>query len=156
VPAVKAYLAAVPRPMRLALESLRATIRSAAPGAQELIRYGIPAFRQDGLLVYYAAFRDHASFFVGSLVTQRRFRRELGPFLAGPGTVHFTPERPLPARLVTRIVKARVAENEARRRHRRARSPRLGTGRPRATRRERTMTRRPVLSRSPAPSRVRG
>lgn len=108
------YLRTVPAEMRGALERLRATIRAAAPEAEEVISYRIPAFRYHGMLVYYAAFDDHCSFFVGSPTVRRSFAAELKPFAAGKGTVHFTPDRPLPAGLVTRIVKARVAENEAR------------------------------------------
>ncbi len=111
---VDAYLAKVPADQRAALEALRRTIRAAAPEADEVISYQIPAFRKDGILVYYAAFEDHCSFFPGSVVTQRKFAAELKPFAAGKGTIHFTPERPLPAGLVTRIVRARLAENERR------------------------------------------
>jgi uncharacterized protein YdhG (YjbR/CyaY superfamily) len=111
---VDAYLAKVPPEMRESLERLRRTIRAAAPDAEEVISYQMPAFRHRGNLVYYAAFRDHGSLFIGSIVTQRKFAAELKSFAAGKGTVHFTPEQPLPAALVTRIVKARVAENEAR------------------------------------------
>ncbi len=112
--AVDAYLEKVPPDMRKALQSLRKTIRAAAPDAEEMISYRMPAFRHHGNLVYYAAFSDHCSLFIGSVVTQRKFAAGLKPFAAGKGTVHFTPERPLPAALVTRIVKARVAENESR------------------------------------------
>lgn len=112
--AVDAYLAKVPPEMRDALQDLRRTIRAAAPKAEEIISYRMPAFRYLGNLVYYAAFADHCSLFIGSVVTQRKFAAELRPFAAGKGTVHFTPDRPLPAALVTRVVKARVAENEAR------------------------------------------
>lgn len=112
--AVDAYLAEVPPDLRKALQDLRKTIRAAAPEAEEIISYQMPAFRHHGNLVYYAAFRDHCSFFIGSVVTQRTFAAELKSFAAGKGTVHFTPEHPLPSGLVARIVKARVAENEAR------------------------------------------
>lgn len=112
---VDAYLAKLPAEQRAALQKLRATIRAAAPKAEEVISYRIPAFRLQGDLVYYAAFKDHCSFFPGSLATQRKFAAALKPFASGKGTVHFTPDRPLPATLVRRIVKARVAENQARR-----------------------------------------
>ncbi len=111
---VDEYLAKVPPGMRGPLQDLRKTIRAAAPHAEEVISYRMPAFRQNGILVYYAAFEDHCSFFPGSVATQRKFAAELNPFAAGKGTVHFTPERPLPAGLVTRIVKERIAENAAR------------------------------------------
>jgi len=109
------YIARVSPPFQDALHTLRATIRRAAPGADEVISYGMPAFRQDGMLVYYAAFKDHCSLFVGSQRTRERFARELKPFDAGKGTLHFTPEEPLPADLVRRLVRARVAENAERR-----------------------------------------
>ncbi len=117
--AVDAYLAKIPADMRAALQRLRETIQAAAPEADEVISYGMPAFRHHGVLVYYAAFRDHCSFFPGSVVTQRKFAAELKDFAAGKGTIHFTPAYPLPSGLVTRIVKARVAENESRERAKR-------------------------------------
>lgn len=127
--AVEAYLAKVPPDKRKALQGLRKTIRAAAPKAEEVISYGMPAFRYQGNLVYYAAFSDHCSFFIGSVVTQRTFATELTSFAAGKGTVHFTPDHPLPAGLVTRIVKARVAENEARTRVREHAATRRKTSR---------------------------
>ena len=112
---VDEYMARVPPRFRTALQRLRKTIKAAAPDADEVISYKMPAFRQNGMLVYYAAFEAHCSLFVGSAQVRRQFSAELKPFKAGKGTVQFTPDRPLPADLVTRIVKARVAENAARR-----------------------------------------
>ncbi len=112
---VDEYMARVPPKFRTALQRLRKTIKGAAPDAEEVISYQMPAFRQDGMLVYYAAFKDHCSFFVASAGLRRQLSAELKPFETGKGTLRFTPERPLPADLVTRIVKARVAENAARR-----------------------------------------
>ncbi len=109
------YLARVPPMFRAMLLRLRKTIRTAAPDAQEIISYGMPAYRQDGILVYFAAFRDHCSLFVPGPEVRRRFAGELKPFLRGKGTLQFTPDRPLPAGLITRIVRTRVAENAARR-----------------------------------------
>jgi len=112
---VDQYLALVPPKFRATLQRLRRTIKAAAPDAEEVISYQMPAFRRNGMLVYFAAFRDHCSLFVGSARVRRQFSAELKPFTAGKGTLRFTPERPLPAGLVTRIVKARLAENAARR-----------------------------------------
>src|SRR6266540_255753 len=112
---VEEYLTRVPPKFRTALQRLRKTIRAAAPDAQEVISYQMPAFRQDGMLVYYAAFKDHCSFFVASTGLRRQLSADLKTFETGKGTLRFTPERPLPEELVTRIVKARVAENAARR-----------------------------------------
>ena len=112
---VDEYMARVPPKFRATLQRLRETIQAAAPGAEEVISYRMPAFRQNGMLVYFAAFDEHCSFFVGSPKVRRQFSAESKPFVAGKGTLRFTPERPLPGGLVTHIVKARVAENDARR-----------------------------------------
>jgi uncharacterized protein YdhG (YjbR/CyaY superfamily) len=106
------YLLQLPENQRIALEELRQTIREAAPKAEELISYGMPAFKHHGMLVYFAAFKTHCSFFVGngSLV------KEMGDALKGYETVksgiHFTADNPLPAELVRTIVLKRMAENE--------------------------------------------
>ncbi len=115
IASVDEYFESVPKEMRAALDKLRKTIKAAAPDADEVISYSMPAFRQNGILVYYAAFKDHCSFFPGSAQVRRQFSAELKPFEAGKGTLHFTPDRPLPVELVMRIVKARVAENTTRR-----------------------------------------
>ena len=73
VTTVDEYLANVPTEMRATLQNLRKTIRAAAPEAEEVISYHIPAYRYHGMLVYFAAFKDHCSFFVGSVATLRRF-----------------------------------------------------------------------------------
>ena len=108
-------MARVPPKFRATLQRLRRLIKAAAPDAEEVISYQMPAFRQNGMLVYFAAFADHCSLFVGSAQVRRKFSAELKPFQTGKGTLRFTPDRPLPADLVTRIVNARVAENAARR-----------------------------------------
>ncbi len=112
---VDEYMARVPAKFRTALQRLRKTIKAAAPDAEEVISYQMPAFRQDGMLVYYAAFKDHCSLFVASDQVRRQFASELKPFETGKGTLQFTPDQPLPDELVTRIVKVRVVENAARR-----------------------------------------
>ena len=111
---VDEYLARVPPEFRASLQRLRKIIKAAAPEAEEVISYRMPAFRQNGMLVYFAAFRDHCSLFVASDEVRRQFSAELKPFMAGKGTFRFTPDQPLPAELVTRMVKARVAENATR------------------------------------------
>jgi uncharacterized protein YdhG (YjbR/CyaY superfamily) len=112
--AVEAYLAAVPEPAQSTLEKLRATIRAAAPkAATEAISYGIPSFQYKGGLVAYAAFKRHCSFFPMGAKAIEDFADELEGFRRSKGTVHFTPEKPLPAALVKKMVKACVARNEA-------------------------------------------
>lgn len=114
---VEEYLAALPEESRVALETLRATIRAAAPEATETISYQMPAFKDGGrLLVSYAAFRDHCSLFPMSMRVIETYAEELKPYLSGRGTIRFRPDDPLPAALVQKIVRARIAENNARRR----------------------------------------
>lgn len=111
---VDEYLARTPEPYRAALGHLRGVIRGAAPKAEETVSYRMPAFRHHGALVYYAAFRDHLSFFPGSPGVREKFAEELREFAGGKGTFRFTPDRPIPDDLIRRIVRERVRENEAR------------------------------------------
>ena len=112
---VAEYFRAVPAKPRAALQKLRKAIKAAAPGAVEVISYGMPAFRHQGrMLVYYAAFRDHCSFFPASNAVIAAHQTDLKPFETSKGTIRFVPERPLPATLVKKMVKARVREIEAR------------------------------------------
>ncbi len=110
---VDEYLAALREPARSALAKLRAQIRQAAPEAEEVISYRIPTYRQHGPLVHFMAYPKHLSLVVVSLAVMNAFRDQLAAFDTSGRTVRFTPEKPLPAALVRRIVKARVAENEA-------------------------------------------
>ncbi|MEJ7748809.1 MAG: DUF1801 domain-containing protein [Candidatus Limnocylindrales bacterium] len=112
---VEDYLAALPEDRRATLETLRQTIRAAAPEATERISYQMPAFRShDQFLVSYAAFKHHFSLFPSSDAVLEALGAELTPYLSGKGTIRFPADRPIPADLVTRIVKVRVAENAAR------------------------------------------
>ncbi|MGH7569735.1 MAG: iron chaperone [Gemmatimonadales bacterium] len=110
---VNAYLKAVPPAARAALQALRRTIKAAAPGATEGISYGIPSFKHHGYLVGFAAFKHHCSFFPGTALNA--FKRELASYQTSKGTIRFTVDKPLPAALVRKLVKARVAQNERRR-----------------------------------------
>jgi uncharacterized protein YdhG (YjbR/CyaY superfamily) len=94
--------------------SLRATIRSALPrDVTETISYRMPAFKRDGVLVWYAAFAGHCSLFPGASALQR-FKNEVAAYKTSKGTIQFALDKPLPVALIKRIVKARVAEHEAR------------------------------------------
>lgn len=111
---VDEYLAAVPEPARGTLEKVRAVIRSAAPkGATEAISYGMPVFKYNGPLAGYAAFSGHCSFFPMSGTLLEDFQEELAGYSVSKGTIRFAPDKPLPASLVRKLVKARVAQNEA-------------------------------------------
>jgi uncharacterized protein YdhG (YjbR/CyaY superfamily) len=117
---VQEYFSRLPSDSREVLLHLRMTIKAVAPEAEEVISYQIPAFRFHGILVYYAAFKDHCSLFIASPAVRRDFDRDLKPFGGGKGTVRFTSEKPLPDALVKRIVQARMAENEQKQRRNRA------------------------------------
>ena len=112
---IDTYLAALPVDQRVTLEKLRKTIKAAAPKAEEAISYRIPVFKYGGPLVFFAAFRDHCSMFVPGQHILKAFRAELKPFKTSGATIHFSPEDPLPAVLVKKIVKARISDNERRR-----------------------------------------
>jgi len=107
------YLASVPEEARATLEKLRQTIKAAAPQATERISYQVPTFHYRRGLVAFAAFKDHCSFFVMSPPVMEAHRDELKPYDTVKGTIHFPPGKPLPEALVTKLVKARIAENEA-------------------------------------------
>lgn len=95
---------------RAALEKLRAQIVKAAPGAEEVILYGQPTFKLNGHLVAYGAFKKHLSFFPMSSTLIDQFP-EAAPFATSSGTLRFQPDKPIPAALVMRMVKARIAQN---------------------------------------------
>ena len=110
------YLAALPGDRRAAVETLRGTIRTAAPDAIESIAYSMPAFRSHGgqFLVSYAAYKRHYSLFPASGMVIEALREEIAPFLAGKGTIQFPADQPIPVALVTKIVAVRLAEVAAR------------------------------------------
>jgi len=108
---VDAYLSGLPAGARSAFGRLRATVRSAAPGAVELIRYGMPVYKLDGrMLVGFAAFAGHLSFYVMSPAVMRAHAVALAPYDTAKGTIRFPAAKPLPAALVRKLVRARVAE----------------------------------------------
>lgn len=105
------YLADQTAEIRVALEKLRFTILSAAPDAVEVISYGMPAFKWNGyMLVGFAAFKKHCSFFPWNGHTVIRFQEELKKYTTSKGTIQFTLENPLPVSLVKKIVKARIQD----------------------------------------------
>jgi uncharacterized protein YdhG (YjbR/CyaY superfamily) len=104
------YLAGAPEDVRPVLEKIRQTIHDAAPQAEEAISYGMPAFKQNGALVYFAAFKDHIGFFpTGSGVSH--FTKELEKYDTSKGTIRFPLDKPVPYGLITKIVKFRLKEN---------------------------------------------
>jgi uncharacterized protein YdhG (YjbR/CyaY superfamily) len=113
---VDEYLAGVPGPARSTLKKIRAAIRSAVPReATETISYGIPAFRHKQVLVWFAAFANHCSLFPTASVIEA-FKDELKGFSTSKGTIQFPTDKPLSAALVRKMVKARVAQIENKKR----------------------------------------
>ncbi len=112
---VDAYIAAAPKESRAMLKILRNIIKSAAPKAQEGISYGMPYYSYYGRLAYFAGHAKHVGFYPMSGVI-RAFKKELRAFATSAGTVRFPIGKPLPASLIRRMVKARVKENEMRKR----------------------------------------
>ena len=116
------YLAALSDDKRAALERLRKIIRAAVPKAEECISYQLPAFRLDGkCFVWFGAAANHCAFYPGGIVQD--FKDELAAFKTRKGTIQFQPDDPIPATLVRKLVKARIAQTAARRK-RSARGPR--------------------------------
>ncbi|MFN2513076.1 MAG: iron chaperone [Pyrinomonadaceae bacterium] len=109
---VDEYLAALPEEARTTLEKIRKTVKAVAPQATEVISYQMPMFKQHGMLIGFAAFKDHCSIFPGAEPIAAH-KEELKGYKTSKGTIRFPIGKPLPAALVKRIVKTRIAENEA-------------------------------------------
>jgi len=113
---VSQYLARVPAPARGPLRKIRDAIRSVVPpDATETISYGIPAFKQKRVLVWYAAFSDHCSLFPTAAVVAE-FKDELKGYSTSKGTIHFPLSKPMPLALIKRLVKTRVKQEEGKKR----------------------------------------
>jgi uncharacterized protein YdhG (YjbR/CyaY superfamily) len=107
---VDEYFAGVPEPARNTLHQMRVAIRSAVPTeATEAISYKIPSFQYKGPLLWYAAFSDHCSLFPTAAVIAA-FKKELKGYALSKGTIQFPLDKPLPANLVRKLVKARLAQ----------------------------------------------
>ena len=114
-PEIDKYLSGLPEAMRTALQHLREMIRTAAPEADEAISYSLPAFKYRGHpLVSYGAATNHCSFYVMSPAVMEAMKNDLDALDTSKGTIRFSPSKPLPKALVTKLVKARIAETDAR------------------------------------------
>jgi uncharacterized protein YdhG (YjbR/CyaY superfamily) len=114
---VDEYIALVPEPGRSMVKKIRAAIRSAVPAeAIETISYRIPAFRHNGVLVWFAAFSNHCSLFPTAAAIAA-CQGELKGFSTSKGTIHFPTDKPLPIALIKKLVKTRVAQAKSKKRH---------------------------------------
>ena len=104
------YIAGFTSDKQKLLKELRTTIKKAAPKAQETISYGMPAFKLNGMLVYFAAWKNHIGFYPTSSGI-KAFKKDLSVFNISKGTVQFPLDKPIPKGLITKIVKFRVKEN---------------------------------------------
>jgi uncharacterized protein YdhG (YjbR/CyaY superfamily) len=104
------YADRFPKEVQRLLNDMRLTIKKAAPKAEETISYGIPAFRLNGMLVWFAAFKSHIGFYPGA-GAMMAFKKELAAYKGAKGSVQFPFDEPLPLALVSRIVKFRVKQN---------------------------------------------
>ena len=108
---VSEYIAAQPKAVQAALNKLRSTIRSAAPEAEEVISYQMPAYKHHGMLVYFAVWPAHIGFYPtpGGI---EAFKKELAAYDMSKGTIKFPLDKTIPYSLISKIVKYRVKENE--------------------------------------------
>ena len=108
---IEAYFRAIPADRRQLLEQLRAQIKRIVPDAQECISYRMPAFRLDGVVIAgFAATAQGGSYYPFSGSTLKKLAGDLRAFSQTPGALHFSAERPLPAALVRKLLKARIGE----------------------------------------------
>jgi len=110
---VDEYLSGLPDDVFLALENIRQIIQFLVPDAEETISYRVPSYKYKGMLVGFGATNNHCSFFVMSSTLLNDFQDEIKDFDTSTGTIRFTPDKPIPNDLITRIVMTRLAENEA-------------------------------------------
>ena len=107
---VDTYIADFPEGTQILLKQIRSTIKNAAPDAEEVISYSMPGYKLDGMLVYFAAYKNHIGFYA-TPTGHEKFKKELSVFKTGKGSVQFPIDNPLPLKLISEIVKYRVKEN---------------------------------------------
>ena len=106
------YISGFPEDIQKTLEKIRSTVKAAAPDATEAISYGMPAFKLNGNLVYFAGFKTHIGFYPVPTGIEA-FKKELSVYKQGKGSIQFPLDQPIPYDLITKIVKFRAKENLA-------------------------------------------
>ncbi|MGE5393851.1 MAG: iron chaperone [Candidatus Saccharibacteria bacterium] len=104
------YILQFPAEVQVKLQELRAVIKQAAPEAEETISYAMPAYKQKGIVVYFAGHKNHIGFYPAASGVVN-FEKELSGYTTSKGTVQFQLNKPLPLELIKKIVEFRVAEN---------------------------------------------
>lgn len=104
------YIADFPPETQERMQLLRATIKATAPEAVEVISYGMPAFKWNGILVYFAGYKNHIGFYA-TPTANSEFKKDLSVYKIGKGSIQFPLDQPLPLELVTRIVEYRLEIN---------------------------------------------
>ena len=107
---VDEYIASFPEEVQVILEQVRTTIKQTAPEAEETISYAMPAYKLHGMLVYFAAFKNHIGLYALPSGNEA-FKKELATYKTGRGSIQFSLNKPMPLHLITEIVKFRVIEN---------------------------------------------
>jgi uncharacterized protein YdhG (YjbR/CyaY superfamily) len=103
------YIASFPQKIQAILETIRMTVKDAAPGAQETISYNMPAFTMGGVMVYFAAFKKHIGFYP-PVKADAKLQKELAPYLGEKGSLRFPLDQPMPYALIEKLVKLRVKQ----------------------------------------------
>jgi len=106
------YISFFPQNVQVALQQVRQAIKDAAPQAQEVVSYGMPAFKQKGILVWFGAFKKHIGFFP-KVSAMEAFKEQLADYQTSKGTIRFPLDKPIPIGLIKEIVKFRVKEDQS-------------------------------------------
>jgi len=107
---VEEYISTFPKETQKILEEVRATIKKAASEAEETISYAMPAYKLNGILVYFAGYKNHIGFY--SLPSgNEAFQKELAVYKSGKGSIQFPIDQPMPLELISKMVKFRIMEN---------------------------------------------
>jgi uncharacterized protein YdhG (YjbR/CyaY superfamily) len=109
---IDAYLKSFAGQQKETLDKIRSSIKAAAPKAEEVISYGMPAFKQNGIIAYFAGFKNHCSYFPGSVAVMKQFEEELKSYNVSKGTIQFPIDKPLSSSLIKKLVLAKINENE--------------------------------------------
>ncbi len=110
---VDEYIADFPPDIQAVLQQIRATVRAAAPDAREVVSYGMPAYKQHGYVVFFAAFKNHIGLYGNTDAANEKYKKQVAPYIGAKGSLKFPLSEPMPLSLIGKIVKLRVKEDAA-------------------------------------------